>query len=66
LAADGGGLAKRLKAALHTRKSQPTKSLSSLLLEARTASRELATNPANSTAPNPNRPSKPEEVGGTR
>ncbi|MEN9470470.1 MAG: hypothetical protein RL630_2203, partial [Verrucomicrobiota bacterium] len=50
LASDGGGLAKRLKAAIHKRKSQPTKSLSSLLLEARAASRELATNPSNSTA----------------
>ena len=50
LAADGGGLAKRLKAALQKRKSQPAAGLSSLLLEARAASRELATNPANSTA----------------
>ena len=50
LAADGGGLAKRLKAALQKRKSHPTAGLSSLLLEARAASRELATNPSNSTA----------------
>jgi len=50
LAADGSGLAKRLKAALQKRKSQPTAGLSSLLLEARAASRELATNPSNSTA----------------
>ena len=50
LAADGSGLAKRLKAALQKRKSQPAAGLSSLLLEARAASRELATNPSNSTA----------------
>ena len=50
LTADGGGLAKRIQTALHNRKRQPAASLSTLLQEARTAARELESNPSNQTA----------------